>query len=60
MKEWANSKHIPGQFTGSIDVKFLEPRELEGQYIAWTRKDLMSKGGFLLFFLLVFLSYLNN
>jgi hypothetical protein len=44
MKEWANSKHIPGQFTGSIDVKFLEPHELEGQYIAWTRKDLMSKG----------------
>ena len=43
MQEWVNSKQIPGQFTGSMDAKFLAPHELEGQYIAWARKDLMTK-----------------
>ena len=43
MQEWVNTKQIPGQYTGSTDAKFLEPHELEGQYIAWSRKDLMSK-----------------
>ena len=43
MQGWANSKQIPGQYTGSTGAKFLAPHELEGQYIAWARKDFMSK-----------------
>nr|XP_012234842.1 PREDICTED: protein SON isoform X1 [Linepithema humile] len=39
MKTWAESKQIPGQFTGSTGVKLLTPAELSSGYQAWARKD---------------------
>ncbi|XP_077256375.1 uncharacterized protein LOC143894144 [Temnothorax americanus] len=39
MKTWAESKQIPGQFTGSTGVKVLTPAELSSGYQAWARKD---------------------
>lgn len=38
MKTWAESKQIPGQFTGSTGVKVLTPAELSSGYQAWARK----------------------
>lgn len=38
MKTWAESKQIPGQFTGSTGVKLLTPAELSSGYQAWARK----------------------
>lgn len=36
---WAQSKHKPGQYTGSVDFKPLTPNELSGPNPAWVRKD---------------------
>ncbi|XP_011337614.1 pre-mRNA-splicing factor CWC22 homolog isoform X2 [Ooceraea biroi] len=38
MKTWAESKQIPGQFTGSTGVRVLTPAELSSGYQAWARK----------------------
>lgn len=38
MRNWAESKQIPGQFTGSTGVKVLTPAELSSGYQAWARK----------------------
>ncbi|XP_011876841.1 PREDICTED: protein SON isoform X2 [Vollenhovia emeryi] len=38
MKTWAESKQIPGQFTGSTGVKVLTPAELSSGFQAWARK----------------------
>ncbi|XP_043511383.1 protein Son isoform X2 [Frieseomelitta varia] len=38
MKTWAESKQIPGQFTGSTGAKVLSPAELTSGYQAWARK----------------------
>lgn len=38
MKCWAESKQMPGQFTGSTGVKVLTPAELTSGYQAWARK----------------------
>ncbi|XP_034949205.1 protein SON-like isoform X2 [Chelonus insularis] len=38
MKTWAESKQMPGQFTGSTGVKVLSPAELTAGYQAWARK----------------------
>lgn len=38
MKTWAESKQMPGQFTGSTGVKVLSPAELTSGYQAWARK----------------------
>lgn len=35
---WAQSKHKPGQYTGSVDFKPLTPNELSGPNPAWVRK----------------------
>ena len=38
---WAQSKHLPGQFTGSVDVRILSQQELAGpdrRNQAWARK----------------------
>ena len=39
MTEWAESKIVPGQFTGSTGANILSPDQLTGSYNAWTRKD---------------------
>ncbi|XP_011142017.1 protein SON isoform X1 [Harpegnathos saltator] len=39
MKTWAESKQMPGQFTGSTGAKVLTPAELSSGYQAWARKD---------------------
>ncbi|GAB1864611.1 SON protein [Camponotus japonicus] len=39
MRTWAESKQIPGQFTGSTGVRVLTPAELSSGYQAWARKD---------------------
>ncbi|XP_015512644.1 protein Son isoform X1 [Neodiprion lecontei] len=39
MKSWAESKQMPGQFTGSTGVKVLSASELSAGYQAWARKD---------------------
>ncbi|XP_016921564.1 protein Son isoform X2 [Apis cerana] len=38
MKTWAESKQMPGQFTGSTGAKVLSPAELTSGYQAWARK----------------------
>ncbi|XP_051154730.1 protein Son isoform X2 [Leptopilina boulardi] len=38
MKSWAESKQMPGHFTGSTGVKVLTPAELTSGYQAWARK----------------------
>lgn len=38
MKYWAESKQMPGQFTGSTGAKVLTPAELTSGYQAWARK----------------------
>ncbi|XP_066587221.1 protein Son-like isoform X2 [Prorops nasuta] len=38
MKTWAESKQMPGQFTGSTGAKMLTPAELTSGYQAWARK----------------------
>ncbi|XP_014480766.1 PREDICTED: protein SON-like isoform X2 [Dinoponera quadriceps] len=38
MKTWAESKQMPGQFTGSTGAKVLTPAELSSGYQAWARK----------------------
>lgn len=38
MKTWAESKQIPGQFTGSTGVRVLTPAELSSGHQAWARK----------------------
>ncbi|KAK0168562.1 hypothetical protein PV327_002348 [Microctonus hyperodae] len=39
MRTWAESKQMPGQFTGSTGAKVLSPAELTSGYQAWARKD---------------------
>ncbi|XP_031846897.1 uncharacterized protein LOC116433201 isoform X2 [Nomia melanderi] len=39
MRSWAESKQMPGQFTGSTGAKVLSPAELTSGYQAWARKD---------------------
>ncbi|KAG8040583.1 hypothetical protein G9C98_002579 [Cotesia typhae] len=39
MKTWAESKQMPGQFTGSTGVKVLSAAELTSGYQTWARKD---------------------
>ncbi|XP_066586410.1 protein Son-like isoform X4 [Prorops nasuta] len=41
MTNWAKSKQMPGQFTGSTGAKMLTPAELTSGYQAWARKDLL-------------------
>ncbi|XP_016921566.1 protein Son isoform X4 [Apis cerana] len=41
MKTWAESKQMPGQFTGSTGAKVLSPAELTSGYQAWARKDVI-------------------
>lgn len=38
MRNWVESKQIPGQFTGNTGVKVLTPAELSSGYQAWARK----------------------
>ncbi|XP_015599646.1 protein SON isoform X2 [Cephus cinctus] len=38
MKTWAESKQMPGQFTGSTGAKVLSAAELSAGYQAWARK----------------------
>ncbi|KAI5742332.1 hypothetical protein M8J77_006255 [Diaphorina citri] len=38
MKAWAESKQMPGQFTGSTEVRILTPQELAAGSQAWARK----------------------
>lgn len=38
MRTWAESKQMPGQFTGSTDVKILTPAQLTSGYQAWARR----------------------
>ena len=38
MSAWANSKHLPGQFTGSTGVNVLSARELHTGTQAWAKK----------------------
>ncbi|XP_078049536.1 uncharacterized protein LOC144476452 isoform X1 [Augochlora pura] len=38
MRTWAESKQMPGQFTGSTGAKVLSPAELTSGYQAWARK----------------------
>nr|XP_050852413.1 protein Son isoform X3 [Vespula vulgaris] len=39
MRTWAESKQMPGQFTGSTGAKVLSPAELTSGYQAWAHKD---------------------
>uniref|UniRef100_A0A0C9QYF4 Son protein n=1 Tax=Fopius arisanus TaxID=64838 RepID=A0A0C9QYF4_9HYME len=39
MRNWAESKQMPGQFTGSTGVRVLTPAELTAGYQAWARKE---------------------
>lgn len=38
MRTWAESKQIPGQFTGSTGARILTPAELTSGYQAWARR----------------------
>lgn len=38
MTTWAESKQMPGHFTGSTGAKVLTPAELTSGYQAWARK----------------------
>lgn len=38
MREWAESKIVPGQFVGSTDAKVLTGEQLNGPFNAWTKK----------------------
>lgn len=38
MSSWANSKFIPGQFTGSTGANILTARELTGGFHAWAKR----------------------
>lgn len=53
MKSWAESKQMPGHFTGSTGVKVLTPAELTSGYQAWARKVIV------IYFLIYFI-YLQN
>ncbi|KAL0099345.1 hypothetical protein PUN28_020126 [Cardiocondyla obscurior] len=44
MRTWAESKQIPGQFTGSTGVKVLTPAELSSGCQAWARKTISYLG----------------
>ncbi|XP_044740119.1 protein Son [Chrysoperla carnea] len=39
MQNWATSKQMPGQFTGSTGAQILSAAELSSGYQAWARKD---------------------
>lgn len=38
MSAWANSKFIPGQFTGSTGANILSARELTSGFQAWAKR----------------------
>lgn len=38
MRNWAESKQMPGQFVGTTGAKVLTPAELSSGYQAWARK----------------------
>lgn len=38
MSAWANSKHIPGQFTGSTGANILSAKELTSGFQAWAKR----------------------
>lgn len=38
MQNWATSKQMPGQFTGSTGAQILSAAELSSGYQAWARK----------------------
>ncbi|XP_016950384.2 protein Son [Drosophila biarmipes] len=39
MSSWANSKHLPGQFTGSTGAQVMKAHELSSGPQLWVRKD---------------------
>ncbi|KAG4068536.1 hypothetical protein HA402_004877 [Bradysia odoriphaga] len=39
MSAWANSKFVPGQFTGSTGANILSARELTSGFQAWAKRD---------------------
>lgn len=39
MSSWANSKHLPGQFTGSTGAQVMKAHELNSGPQLWVRKD---------------------
>nr|NP_001262426.1 Son RNA binding protein, isoform B [Drosophila melanogaster]NP_649914.1 Son RNA binding protein, isoform A [Drosophila melanogaster]Q9VHB0.1 RecName: Full=Protein Son; AltName: Full=RNA-binding protein Son [Drosophila melanogaster]AAF54409.1 Son RNA binding protein, isoform A [Drosophila melanogaster]AGB95808.1 Son RNA binding protein, isoform B [Drosophila melanogaster] len=42
MSSWANSKHLPGQFTGSTGAQVMKAHELNSGPQLWVRKDQMT------------------
>ncbi|XP_017117531.1 protein Son [Drosophila elegans] len=42
MSSWANSKHLPGQFTGSTGAQVLTAHELNSGRQLWVRRDQMT------------------
>ncbi|XP_017074146.2 protein Son [Drosophila eugracilis] len=42
MSTWANSKHLPGQFTGSTGAQVMKAHELNSGPQLWVRKDQMT------------------
>ncbi|RXG70212.1 hypothetical protein Avbf_12677 [Armadillidium vulgare] len=38
MQNWALSKQVPGQFTGSTGARILSAEELSSGYQAWAKK----------------------
>lgn len=38
MSSWANSKFVPGQFTGSTGANILTQRELTSGFQAWAKR----------------------
>lgn len=38
MSAWANSKFVPGQFTGSTGANVLTTKELQSGFQAWAKR----------------------
>lgn len=38
MSAWANSKFVPGQFTGSTGANILSAKELQSGFQAWAKR----------------------
>lgn len=64
MKTWAESKQMPGQFTGSTGVKVLSAAELTSGYQTWARKVifyvLLTSSNVLLLFSSILNNYKKN
>ncbi|XP_067141076.1 protein Son isoform X2 [Centruroides vittatus] len=43
MQAWVQSKQLPGQYTGSTDIRLLSPEELTGPVPVWVKKDQFSR-----------------